>query len=88
MLPDTTRNYQMLEDGGRCYSGSYAKGDISDCVKAVGKTERLVIVRNVASIQKRTVSDLLRMMVDISVKFGMIAIFERNDSASKVWNCR
>ena len=37
MLPDTTRNYQMLEDGGRCYSGSYAKGDISDCVKAVGK---------------------------------------------------
>ena len=37
MLPDTTRNYQMLEDCGRCYSGSYAKGDISDCVKAVGK---------------------------------------------------
>ena len=27
----------MLEDGGRCYSVSYAKGEISDCVKAVGK---------------------------------------------------
>lgn len=37
MLPDTIRTCQMLEDGGRCYSVSYAKGEISDCVKAVGK---------------------------------------------------
>lgn len=37
MLPDRVRNFQMLEDGGRCYSGFYAKGNISDCLKAVGK---------------------------------------------------
>ena len=37
MLPDKVRNCQVLEDGGRCYSSSYGKGDISDCIKAVGK---------------------------------------------------
>lgn len=36
-LPDEIRTCKPLEDGGRCYSKYYAMGDISDCVKAVGK---------------------------------------------------
>lgn len=36
-LPDTVKSCIKLEDGGRCYSKSYAAGDISDCIKAVGK---------------------------------------------------
>lgn len=36
-LPDTIKNGKILEDGGMCYSDSYAKGNVSDCIKAVGK---------------------------------------------------
>lgn len=36
-LPDTGKSCVILEDGGRCYSKVYAAGNISDCLKAVGK---------------------------------------------------
>lgn len=36
-LPDTVKSYVILEDGGKCHSKAYAVGDISDCIKSVGK---------------------------------------------------